>query len=117
MLYLDGLVYFVEDDLFHLTLGYDLDMNCVMLVQLNWLFVEFLLDDDYINYEYIRVNYSPNMLVLEYWSRLWFWPKSLVLSNELVMDCDVVIQLPLLSYWLLLWYNITPLMGWIKGWW
>ena len=45
MIYLDGLVYFVEDDLYLLTIGCDLDMNCIVLVQLNCLLVELLLDD------------------------------------------------------------------------
>ena len=49
MLYLDGLVQFLEYDLFALTLGYDLDMNCVMLVQLNLLLVELVLDDDIVS--------------------------------------------------------------------
>ena len=35
MLYLDGFLMFVEDDLFLLTLGGDRDMNCAMLIILN----------------------------------------------------------------------------------
>ena len=35
----------MEDDLFSLTLGFDLDMNCIVFVQLTWLLVESLLDN------------------------------------------------------------------------
>ena len=45
ILFIDVLVYFVENDLFPLTLAYDLDMNYVVLVQLTWLLVELLLYD------------------------------------------------------------------------
>ena len=49
MLYFDGFVQFVEDDLFPINLGYDLDLNYVMLVKLNLLSVELLLDDDIVS--------------------------------------------------------------------
>ena len=45
MLFLDGLVQFVEDDLFPLTISFDLDVNQVVLVQLTWLLVELLVAD------------------------------------------------------------------------
>ena len=45
ILFLNGLFYFVEDDLFPLTVCCDLDMNCVMLVQLTCLFVQLLSND------------------------------------------------------------------------
>ena len=45
MTYLDGLVQFVEDEFYPLTLGDDVDMNCVILVQFTLFLVELLLDD------------------------------------------------------------------------
>lgn len=42
ILFLDGLVKFVEDDLFRLTLGCDLEMNCIVLTQLAWLVCKLL---------------------------------------------------------------------------
>ncbi len=45
MLFIYGFFLFVKDDLFPLTLGYDIDMNFVVLVQLNLSLVEFLLPD------------------------------------------------------------------------
>ena len=45
MIYIYCLFLFVEDDPYPLTLGSDLDMNYVILVQWTWLLVELLLDD------------------------------------------------------------------------
>ncbi len=59
------MVYFVEDDIFSLTLGFDLDMNCVVLVQLTLLLVELIIDDVIVSIMNIfEMNYSTTMLVL-----------------------------------------------------
>ena len=40
MLFSDGFLYYVEDDLFPLTLGCDLELNCIVLIQFAWLVCE-----------------------------------------------------------------------------
>ena len=61
------------------------------------------------------MNYSPIMLVLEKFIYVMKYvlngPKYLILSYELVMDCDIVIHLDLLTCWLLIYDIVTPLFG------
>ena len=45
------------------------------------------------------------------------WPKYVVLSYDVVLNCDVMIIIALVSCWLLTNDDVYPKLGWIEGLW